>query len=118
MPANCRWDLIRRLKFNAQGKEQEGGGVKGAGKGVLRTFSDLVHERVDRDISVGIATRYGLDGPGLESRWGRHFPHSFRPALVLTQLPIEWVPGLFRGVKRPGRGVDHPHHLAPMLRKE
>ena len=24
---------------------------------------------------VGIATAYGLDGPGIESRWGRDFPH-------------------------------------------
>jgi len=23
-----------------------------------------------RDIVVGIATRYGLDGPGIESQWG------------------------------------------------
>jgi hypothetical protein len=23
---------------------------------------------------VGIATAYGLDGPGIESRWGRDFP--------------------------------------------
>jgi hypothetical protein len=27
--------------------------------------------RLCRDSSVGIATRYGLDGPGIESRWGR-----------------------------------------------
>ena len=26
-----------------------------------------------RDGSVGIATRYGLDGPGIESRWGAKF---------------------------------------------
>jgi hypothetical protein len=26
-----------------------------------------------RDSSVGIATRYGLDGPGIESRWGSRF---------------------------------------------
>ena len=26
--------------------------------------------------------------------------------------------GSFRGVKRPGRGVDHPPHLAPRLKKE
>jgi hypothetical protein len=26
--------------------------------------------------------------------------------------------GSFPGVKRPGRGVDHPPHLAPRLRKE
>ena len=29
---------------------------------------------------VGIATRYGMDGPGFESRWGRDFPHPSRPA--------------------------------------
>jgi hypothetical protein len=23
--------------------------------------------------SVGIATDYGLDGPGIESQWGQHF---------------------------------------------
>jgi len=28
---------------------------------------------VGRDSSVGIATGYGLDGPGIESRWGRDF---------------------------------------------
>ena len=34
---------------------------------------------VGRDSSVGIATRYVLDGPGIESRWGRDFPHPFSP---------------------------------------
>ena len=58
--------------------------------------------------SVRIATRYGLDGPGIEPRWGRDFSHSSRPALGPTQSPKQWVPGLSRGVKRPGRSVDHP----------
>jgi hypothetical protein len=35
--------------------------------------------------SVGIATDYGLDGPGIESRWGRDFSHTSRPALGPTQ---------------------------------
>ena len=26
--------------------------------------------------------------------------------------------GSFPGVKRPGRSIDHPSHLAPMLKKE
>jgi hypothetical protein len=73
---------------------------------------------VGRDSSVGIATRYGLDGPAIESRWGRVFSHPSRPALRPTQLPIQWVTGLCRGVERPGRGVDYPAHLAPKLRKE
>jgi hypothetical protein len=34
-----------------------------------------------QDSSVGIATRYILEGPGIESRWGRDFPHTSRPAL-------------------------------------
>jgi len=71
-----------------------------------------------RDSAVGIATRYGLDGPGIESRWGRNFQHLSRPALGPTQLPILWVLGLFPGVKRPGRGVEHPPHLAPRLKKK
>jgi len=46
--------------------------------------------------SVGIATDYGLDGPGIESRWGRDCPHVSRPALGLTQPPVQCIPGLSR----------------------
>ena len=47
--------------------------------------------------SVGKATGYGLDGPRIESRWGRDFPHLSRSALVPTQPLVQWVPGLSRG---------------------
>jgi len=53
-------------------------------------------------------TRYGLEVSGIESLCGRDFPHSSRPALLPTQPPIQWVPVLSRGLKRPGRDVDHP----------
>ena len=53
-------------------------------------------ENVGPDSSVGIATRYGLDGPGIESRCGRDFPHPSRPALRAIQPPIQWVPGVSR----------------------
>jgi hypothetical protein len=51
---------------------------------------------VGRYSSVSIATRYGLDGPLIELRWGRDYPHTSRLALGSTQPPIQWVPGLSR----------------------
>ena len=61
---------------------------------------------------VGIATAYGLDGPEIESGWGEDFPHLSRPALRLTQPPVQWVSGLSPGV-RCGRGVTLTSH--PLL---
>jgi hypothetical protein len=52
--------------------------------------------------SVGIVTDYGLDGLGIESRWGRDFPHLSRPALGPTLAPIQRVPRLFPWDKAAG----------------
>jgi len=69
--------------------------------------------------SVGIATGYGLDGPRIESQWGRDFPHLSSPALAPTHPPVQWVPGLSRGVKS-DRGVTLTPHplLVPLVIKE
>jgi len=45
--------------------------------------------------SVGIATDYGLEGPGSNPGGDEIFRPS-RPVLVPTQLPLKWVPGLSR----------------------
>jgi hypothetical protein len=39
--------------------------------------------------TVSIATGYGLDGPGTESRWGRDLPLVSRLALGPTQPPVQ-----------------------------
>ena len=61
---------------------------------------------------VGIATAYGLDGPGIESRWGRDFPHLSRPALGTHPASCTMGTGSFPGV-RCGRGVTLTSH--PLL---
>ena len=61
-----------------------------------------------RDSSVGIATRYGLYGPGIESRWGARFsaPVQTGPGAYPSSCTIGI--GSFPAVKRPGCGADHP----------
>jgi hypothetical protein len=70
-----------------------------------------------RDSSVGIATRYGLEGPAIESRWGeifRTYPDRLRgpPSLLYNGYLV------FPGGKG-GRGMMLTTHplLVPRLRK-
>jgi len=64
--------------------------------------------KVGRYSSVGIATGYGLGGPGIQSWWRRDFPHPSWPVLGPTQPPVQWVQDHVHGVKRAGRVVNHP----------
>jgi hypothetical protein len=57
---------------------------------------------VDRDSSVGIATCYELDGPGIESRGGGRI-------YATVQTGPGARPASYTMGKRPGRGVTtHP----------
>ena len=55
-----------------------------------------------QDSVLGIATCYGLHGPGFEPRWELDFSYPSRSALGSTQLPVQLVAGHFPGGKAAG----------------
>jgi hypothetical protein len=74
----------------------------------VQKLCTLSTQCVGRDSVVGIATRYGLDGPGIESRWGARFSARIQTGPEAYPASCTMGTGSFPGVKRPGRGVDHP----------
>ena len=70
------------------------------------------------DSSVGIVTCYGLDGPGIESRWWARFYAPVQTGPGPHPASYTMGTGSFPGVKPPGRGVDYLPHLALRLKKE
>ena len=61
--------------------------------------------------SVGIATGYGLNGPGIESRWKARFSASVQTGPEAQPASCTMGTGSFPGVKS-GRGVTlTPHPL-------
>ena len=61
---------------------------------------------VGRNRVVGVATRYGSDGPGIESR---KFSAAVQIGPGAHPASCTMGTGSFLGVKRPGRGADLPH---------
>jgi hypothetical protein len=68
---------------------------------------------------VGIATGYGLDGPGIESRWGARFSAPVQTDPGAHPASCTMGTGAFLDVKR-GRGVTLTPHplLEPLVMKE
>lgn len=65
---------------------------------------------MDLRSSVCVATSYGMDGQGSNCGGEKVFLFytTSGPALGLTQLPLQWVPGsISRRAKGPGREADH-----------
>ena len=75
-------------------------------KGLKETMTE-VDECKELERWVGLATPYGTDGPAIESRWGRDFPHLSITSVEPTQPPIKWVPGLL-GSKAAGAWIWPP----------
>jgi hypothetical protein len=72
---------------------------------------------IGRDSSVGVATGYGLDGPGVRISVGKRFSAPVQTGPGAHPVSYTMGTGSFSGVKRPERGVDHPPHLAPRFKK-
>jgi hypothetical protein len=61
-----------------------------------------------RASSVHVATRYGLDGQGIESRWEARFSSPVQTDPGAHPASYTMGTGSHPKLKRPGRGVDHP----------
>ena len=72
------------------------------------TYTSLRCQQMGRDSSVGIATRYDLDGPGIESRWGAIFSAHVRTGPGAHPASCTMGTGSSPGVNRPWRGLVHP----------
>ena len=59
-----------------------------------------------RERSVDIATRYELDGPGIESLWEARFSAPVQTGAVSHPTSYTMGTGSFPGLKRPGCGFD------------
>jgi hypothetical protein len=93
IPVYCLWYLFLQQFSITKGHLQ----AKILEKHTKKLIYNCILLVVGRDSSVGIATRYGMDGLEIESRWGRDFSHLSRPAVGANQPPVQWVPGLSRG---------------------
>jgi hypothetical protein len=67
-------------------------------------------------IAVGIAIRYGLDGPGIKSRWGARNSAPVQTSPGAHPASYKMRTGSFLEVQRPERGFNHQSHIASMYR--
>jgi hypothetical protein len=73
---------------------------------------------MSRESVLDIATRHGLDDPGIESRWGSRFSASVHTGPGAYPASCTMGNGSPSRGKRSGPEVEHPPHLVPRLNKE
>jgi len=80
---------------------------------------NLLYLKVGRDSSVGTATGYGRDGPGIESRWEARFSAPVQTCPGAHPASCTMGTGSFLGGKvRPGRGADHSLPSSSVVKKD
>jgi hypothetical protein len=88
-------------------------------KGLYTKICDeFTSHRAGRNVSVGIVPVYGLQGLGIESRWGRDYPRLSRPALGPAQPPVQWYRVFPGDIERSGRDADHSTTFSTVTKKE
>jgi hypothetical protein len=70
-------------------------------------FSVFISVLRSRNGSVGIASYYRLNGPGIESRLGARFSAPVQTGSEAHPTSYSMGTGSFPRVNRPGRGVGH-----------
>ena len=85
---------------------------------ITKTYTSINLHQFHADIcgpgsSVGIATGYGLDGPGIESRWGARFFAPVQTGPGAHTASCTMSTGSFPGVKS-GRDVTLKPHPLPV----
>jgi hypothetical protein len=76
----------------------------------LNLFSCIKIITIGQGSIVGIATGYGLVGPGIESRWGARFSAHFQTGSGAHPAPCTMGTGSFLGRVKSGRSVTLTPH--------
>jgi hypothetical protein len=88
------------------------------GSSPLLKYFYFIQAHWGRDSSVGIATGYGLDGPGIESRWGARFFAHVQTGPGAHPASCTMGTGSFPGVKRPRLDANYPPPSSAEVKKE
>jgi hypothetical protein len=84
---------------------------------IIRFYIKL-HKLCGPGSSVGIATGYGLDGPGFKSWWGERFFAHVQTSPGTHPASCTMGTGSFPWVKRQGCGADHPPPSSAVVENE